>query len=123
MAIIQLTHINEIPSEELEDWGPVELPISELVSQLSGVIISDNKDGSQAGIWECTPGTWTRQVMDAELSVFLKGVALFDPEDGSETLRVEAGNAQYFDANSKGTWEVLETVRKAYLTYKNDETD
>jgi|TARA_B110000902_G_scaffold266018_1_gene352186 uncharacterized cupin superfamily protein len=123
MAIIQLTHINEIPSEELEDWGPVELPISELVSQLSGVIISDNKDGSQAGIWECTPGTWTRQVMDAELSVFLKGVALFYPEDGSETLRLEAGNAQYFDANSKGTWEVLETVRKAYLTYKNDETD
>ena len=123
MAIIQLTQINEIPSEELEDWGPVELPISELVSQLSGVIISDNKDGSQAGIWECTPGTWTRQVMDAELSVFLKGVALFYPEDGSETLRLEAGNAQYFDANSKGTWEVLETVRKAYLTYKNDETD
>jgi uncharacterized cupin superfamily protein len=123
MAIIQLTKISEIPSEELEDWGPVELPISELVSQLSGVIISDNNDGSQAGIWECTPGTWTRQVMDAELSVFLKGVALFHPEDGGETLRLEAGNAQYFDANSKGTWEVLETVRKAYLTYKNDETD
>ena len=26
----------------------------------------------------------------------------------------------YFDENSKGTWEVLETVRKAYLTFKRD---
>jgi uncharacterized cupin superfamily protein len=123
MAIIQLTQCDKILSDDLDDWGPVELPIGELVSQLSGLIISENKDGSQAGIWECTPGTWTRQVMDAELSVFLKGVALFHPEDGTDTLRLEAGNTQYFDANSKGTWEVLETVRKAYLTYKNDETD
>jgi len=28
----------------------------------------------------------------------------------------------HFDENSKGTWEVLETVRKAYLTFKRDQT-
>jgi len=26
----------------------------------------------------------------------------------------------YFDENSEGTWEVLEIVRKAYLTFNRD---
>lgn len=122
MAITQSKSCNEIPTANLEGWGPVQLPISEQISQLAGRIICENKDGSEAGIWECTPGTWTRQVMDAELSTFLKGKAIFHPEHG-EPIHIEAGDTLYFDANSKGTWEVIETVRKAYLTYKNDETD
>ena len=121
MAITQLKQCNDIPSDQLDDWGPVPQPVSDQVSQLSGVIISENKDGSEAGIWECTPGIWTRLVMDAEISTFLKGRAIFHPEEG-EPIDIKAGDTLYFDANSKGTWEVLETVRKAYLTYKNDET-
>lgn len=122
MTIIQKKQCNSIPLENLDDWGPVELPIGEIVSQLSGTIISENKDGSEAGVWECTPGIWTRQVMDAELSSFLKGKAIFHPEEG-EDIHIEAGDTLYFDANSRGTWEIIDTVRKAYLTYKNDETD
>lgn len=122
MAIFQSKQCNNIPAEQLDDWGPVQLPISEQVSQLSGVIINENADGSEAGIWQCTPGTWTRQVMDAELSTFLRGKAIFHPEQG-EAIHIDAGDTLYFDANSKGTWEVIETVRKAYLTYKNDDTD
>ena len=37
-----------------------------------------------------------------------------------ETIDIKAGDTVYFDNNSKGTWEVLETVRKAYLTFKRD---
>jgi uncharacterized cupin superfamily protein len=122
MAITQLKNCNAIPVEKLDDWGPVQLPLGEPISQLAGVIISENEDGSEAGIWECTPGTWTRQVMDAEISTFLKGRAIFHPDQG-DPIHIDAGDTLYFDANSKGTWEVLETVRKAYLTYKNDETD
>ena len=57
-----------------------------------------------------------------EMSTFLMGKAIFHPEEG-EPIIIDAGDTLYFDANSKGTWEVIETVRKAYLTYKNDETD
>ena len=46
MSITQLKQCNAIPSGELDDWGPVELPISEQISQLSGRIISENADGS-----------------------------------------------------------------------------
>lgn len=74
---------------------------------------------TEAGFWECAPGTWTRQVMDAEISSFVKSHALLHPEDG-ETIEMKAGDTVYFDENSKGTWEVLETVRKAYLTFKRN---
>jgi hypothetical protein len=119
MAIKQVKNVAGISLEELEDWGPVELPVSEQVSQLRGRIVNENADGSEAGIWECTPGTWTRQVMDAEISSFVQGHARFHPDDG-ETIDIRTGDTVYFDENSKGTWEVLETVRKAYLTFKRN---
>ena len=119
MAIKPVQDVANIPSSDLDDWGPVPQPISEQVSQLRGLIINEDADGSEAGIWECTPGTWTRLVMDAEISSFVAGHALFHPEDG-ETLDIKAADTVYFDNNSQGTWQVLETVRKAYLTYKRD---
>ena len=119
ISIKQVKNVADIPSEELDDLGPVPQPISETVSQLRGRIINENQDGSEAGIWECTPGTWTRLVMDAEISSFVSGHALFHPEDG-ETVDIKAGDTVYFDNNSIETWEVLETVRKAYLSFKRD---
>ena len=53
MAIKQVKSVAEIPSSELDDWGPVPEPVSETVSQLRGRIINENPDGSEAGIWEC----------------------------------------------------------------------
>ncbi len=83
MAIKQVKSVADIPSSELDDWGPVPEPVSELISQLRGRIINEN------------------------------------PDEG-ETVDIRAGDTVYFDNNSKGTWEVLETVRKAYLTFKRD---
>lgn len=117
MAIKQIEAVANIPSHELDDWGDVELPISDQISALRGLIINEHEDGSEAGIWECTPGNWTRQVMDAEISSFVAGHARFHPEEG-ETIEIKAGDTVYFDENSEGTWEVIETVRKAYLTFK-----
>jgi uncharacterized cupin superfamily protein len=82
-------------------------------------VINEHPDGSEAGIWACTPGIWTRLVMDAEIGSFVKGHALFHSGMG-ETIVIEAGDTVYFGENSKGTWEVLETVRKTYLTFKRD---
>jgi uncharacterized cupin superfamily protein len=46
---------------------------------------------------------------------------LFHPEKG-DTVDIKAGHAVYFDNcnynESDGNWRLLETVRKAYLTYK-----
>ena len=58
LAIKHTKSIASIPSDKLDDWGPVELPISKTVSQLRGLIINEHSDGSEAGIRECTPGTF-----------------------------------------------------------------
>ena len=47
------------------------------------------------------------------LSSFVRGHALFHPENG-ETIDIKTGDTVYFVHNSRGTWEVLKTVRKAY---------
>ncbi|MEM7741280.1 MAG: cupin domain-containing protein [Pseudomonadota bacterium] len=119
MAVKQMKAPVDIPSSELEDWGPVPEPIGEPVSHLRGLTLNENADGSEAGLWECTPGQWVRKVMDAEISSFLSGHALFHHE-GGETIEIKAGDSVYFDNNSKGIWEVLETTRKIYLTYKRE---
>jgi hypothetical protein len=50
VTIKQVKSVAEIPSGELDDWGPVELPVSEQVSQLRGRIVNEHEDGSEAGI-------------------------------------------------------------------------
>ena len=115
MAILQLRNATNIPTEDLDDWGTPRT-IGETKCRLSGVQIVENDDGSEGGIWECTPGKFTREIMQAELTTFLTGHAIFHPEDG-EPIEIKAGDVLFFPENSKGTWEILETVRKAYLCY------
>ena len=110
----RLAGADRIPSNELEDWGQVPVPIGEPVSHLRGRIVFESPDGSSAGLWECTPGKWVRQIMSAELSTFLSGHAIFSPE-GGQPFHIHAGDVVYFPANSRGTWEILETTRKSYL--------
>jgi uncharacterized cupin superfamily protein len=46
----------------------------------------------------------------------LTGRAIFHPENG-EPIEIEAGDVLFFPENTRGTWEIIETVRKAYLCY------
>jgi uncharacterized cupin superfamily protein len=117
MSIKQSSAVFELPSAQLDDWGSVAIPLGEPIAKLSGKILSENADGSEAGVWECTPGKWVRQVMDAEFCTFISGHAIFTPENDSP-LEIKAGDIVYFPRNSKGTWEVLETLRKTYITMK-----
>jgi uncharacterized cupin superfamily protein len=115
MSIIQLNDANNIPTEKLDDWGTPKT-IGEPICHLNGLQIIENKDGSEGGIWECTPGKFKREIMQAELTTFLKGHAIFHPEN-VDPIEIKAGDVLFFPENSKGTWEIIETVRKAYLCY------
>ncbi len=115
MSIIKIKDAANILSEQLEDWGTPKT-IGEHICQLRGLFISENEDGSEAGIWECTPGKFIREVMQAELVTFLCGRCIFHPENG-DPIKIKGGDVLFFPENSKGTWEIIETVRKAYLIY------
>ena len=115
MSIKQLKDAKNMASEKLEGWGTPKT-IGEPVCHLKGIQIIENPDGSEGGIWECTPGKFTREIMQAELTTFLTGHAIFHPENG-DPVDIKAGDVLFSPENSKGTWEILETVRKAYLCY------
>ncbi|MDR0208464.1 MAG: cupin domain-containing protein [Pseudomonas putida] len=66
------------------------------------------------GIWECTPGTFRRQVAQGEYSYIVAGEGSFTPEHGP-AIEFQAGDALYFEANTQGTWVIRQTVRKTYL--------
>jgi uncharacterized protein len=117
MNIRQHSNVFELPSTQLDDWGSVAVPVGEPIAKLRGKILSKNADGSEAGLWECTPGKWVRQVMDAEFCTFISGRAIFTPENEAP-FEIHAGDIVYFPRSSKGTWEILETLRKTYITMK-----
>jgi len=97
--------------------GPVAMPVGVPVAQLScseSVSLPDKQ--VEAGVWECTPGVWHRQVKQAELCHFVSGHCLFTPE-GGQPMEIRAGDAIFFPPNSRGIWDVRETVRKTYVTF------
>ena len=52
--------------------------------------------------------------MQQEFCHFIKGRCTFTP-DGGEPMVIEAGDALMLPANSTGTWDIQETVRKTYV--------
>jgi uncharacterized cupin superfamily protein len=101
----------------LRDVGPVTVPIGEPIAQLKCFEAVELKDQQvEVGVWECSPGIWRRQVLQAELCHFVSGPAFFTPE-GGEKIEIKAGDAVFFPPNSRGIWDVRETVRKSYVTF------
>lgn len=110
-----LTNLDRAARENLHDRGPVPMPLGEIVSRLSVLPLADDEgSGRRIGIWECTPGRWPRQQMAAEFAIILSGRCSFTPTDGTE-IAIGPGDVVSFPANTTGTWDVTETVRKIYL--------
>jgi uncharacterized cupin superfamily protein len=113
-----LHNIHRIPDERLTDRGPAIAPLGDVVSRLSSLRLAEDREASrEIGIWECTPGRWPRQQMAAEFTVFLSGHCRFEPENGAE-VEIKPGDVLYFPANTKGIWDITETVRKVYMIMK-----
>ena len=108
MSIKQLKDVYNISSEKLDDWGTPKT-IGEPLCHLKGIQIIENEDGSEGGIWECTPGKFTREVMQAELTTFLKGHAVFHPENG-DPIEIKAGDVLFFLRTAKGHGKSLKPL-------------
>ena len=115
MQPIRLASPESLPTDELADWGPAKVPVGTLIAHIrSNEQTSGDGGHDRVGVWECTPGRWRRQVMEREFAHFLSGRARFIPDDG-EPFDINAGDAVWFPADTTGTWEIIETLRKAYV--------
>ena len=97
--------------------GPVAVPVGQPIAELKCYeAVSLPEEQVEAGVWECSPGMWHRQVQQAELCHFVAGHCFFTPE-GGVPFEIHAGDAVFFPPNSRGIWDVRETVRKTYVTF------
>jgi uncharacterized cupin superfamily protein len=115
MAVVRVPFPAEILNGFLPDIGPVKDPVGDRIARIRMQPIPVKaKSSVSIGVWECSPGSWRRQVMDEEFAHFLSGKARFTPDLG-EPIDIDAGDALWFSRNCTGTWEVIETVRKVYI--------
>lgn len=115
MTPVVLKDSINLSSDDLNSVSPVSRPIGEPVSIMrSKVVFKSSTNATCAGVWECSPGRWRRQVAEAEFSTFLSGRCTFTP-DGGPSIVLEAGDSIYFHPNTNGEWNIIETVRKAYV--------
>lgn len=105
--------------DELPGFAPVPVSVGEPVSQVRSLSRSTGgATGVRAGVWECTPGRWIRQIEQAEFCHFLEGEAIFRPESGADPVHLKAGDAAFFPARSQGEWEVISTSRKIFFLHE-----
>jgi len=98
--------------------APAPVPIGEPVSQIAvKSFVSETAATTRAGVWECSPGRWRRQVLAAEFCIFLEGECVFEPDAG-EPIRIRPGEAVYFPANTGGVWTIETPARKAYVIFE-----
>ncbi|TSD56900.1 DUF861 domain-containing protein [Variovorax sp. KBS0712] len=111
-----ITHIRETSRIQLEPASVIAAALngtqpvtSAVVQPVAGIL------GADAGIWECTPGSWRRATPHAEVMHFLSGECTFTP-DGAEPMHIRTGDTVIFPTHTKGTWVVISTIRKVYVT-------
>lgn len=101
--------------QKFTDSTPVAQPIGDVIAMTrvtSDQALSNPKVA--LGIWECTPGIWRRQVMQAEYSYIIDGKGVFTPDQG-DAIEFEGGDAIYFAPGTTGVWDIEETVTKHYF--------
>jgi len=67
-----------------------------------------------SGTWESSPGTWAIDYRDWEYCHVLEGRAVITPE-GGEPVHLGPGDNFVIEPGLKGTWEVVERLRKHYV--------
>ncbi len=115
MSVIQFR-----PDELARQFGApaaVPVPLGQPVSQVqSKSINSMTTPATRAGVWECSPGKWRRQVTQAEFCHFLSGECTFTPDNGAP-IEIKAGDVLYFPENSTGIWDIRTQSRKIFIVF------
>lgn len=81
----------------------------------AGMLVLDESDGREIGVWEMTPGTATDTEID-EVFVVLTGSATVSFESPAlPSVELASGSVMRLTAGMRTTWVVRETLRKVYL--------
>jgi uncharacterized protein len=77
-------------------------------------VLHTSGDGTMmSGYWEATPGTYHATYAAYEFVHMIAGRIIITP-DGGQPVTVTAGDAFVVEKDFKGTWEIIEAVRKHF---------
>ena len=97
--------LNATPWKRIEGTNP----------QTVTLVNYQSPDGRKVtGTWICTPGKWEIDYDRWEYCHFQEGYSIITPE-GKAPVHVKAGDIFTIEPGTKGTWEVVETVRKYFI--------
>jgi len=102
---------------KLNDHENKSLDLESLLGRPASIVIGheQSEDGSKImGTWICTPGKWRVEYVKWEYCHFQEGYCVITP-DGLEPIHLRAGDIFVVEPGMKGTWEVVETVRKYFV--------
>jgi uncharacterized protein len=72
------------------------------------------RESAQFGIWEASPGRFTRDVVAGEIMHVLSGTAVFTSEDG-DRIEMGEGDTLVFSPHTRGVWDIQTALRKLYV--------
>jgi uncharacterized cupin superfamily protein len=101
---------------DLVDSGAVARPLSQPACTTRTLKLAEATAGDRMGVWECSAGSYMRQVAEGELMHILSGRCTFTPEGGAP-MAIEAGDTVFFPPQTKGRWDMQETLRKVYVVF------
>ncbi len=101
---------------QLGQASPVPVPLHPPISMIRAKSFEGADGVTETGLLECSPGVWRRQVVLAEFCYFLSSECTFTPDDGAP-IEIREGDAVYFPANTRGTWDVRALLRKVYVVF------
>lgn len=102
----------------LESWGPPSHIIAGRPMVSGANVLASYNGAFSVGVWQCTPGKWRVTYAQDELSVMLAGRLLITDPDG-KSRRFGAGDSFAVPAGFRGTWEVMETVRRIFAVHQS----
>lgn len=107
----------KLESSQLDDWGEVDLPLSDPPCLLRGRYqVVAGRENIQTGIWECTPGHFRRKNPAGEMMHILSGECSFTGDDG-KVIEGGPGDTFYFEPETEGVWHIRSTLRKVFVLF------
>jgi len=96
-------------TEDLDGWV-----VTKGKPEMKTWVMHTSEDGSMiSGYWEATPGTYHATYTEYEFVHLIEGKIIITA-DGQSPVTVKAGDAFVVEASFKGTWEIVESVRKHF---------
>lgn len=100
---------------DMVDWGGHLDPIDGRSTNRGRLLWKGAVDGlPEAGLWECTPGSWRLELPRDEMCCFISGRATYTEDDG-EAIEVGPGVVVHFREGWRGVVEVHALLRSVYM--------